>query len=87
VESESPFACDFQKLKMVAKEFFELSPNATHAELENGMKCYGLHAMYCEFPDDFMGNIQRESELPALTRIVHKEYFKRVANHVYGKIS
>ena len=68
---------NFDGLKRMSKEFFDAMPTANLEELENGMKCFGLAYLGCEFPDDVRGRCERDAAAPALLRIVTRAYLDR----------
>jgi hypothetical protein len=68
--------CDYEGLKRMAKEFFDTAPSATPPQLDNGYKCFLLACLGCQFGNDFIGNVQKNAELPALKRIVERDYMK-----------
>ena len=74
----STITTDFNSLKKMAKEFFDAVHSLNRDELENAFKAFGLAYIGCEYPDDFMGNIDREANAPALFRIVQREYLARI---------
>ncbi len=67
---------DWQGVKQLAAEFCRAAPTATAEELDAGMKCFGLAWISCQFGDGFMDRIAKESEHPALMRIVNREFLK-----------
>jgi len=72
-------AKDWHELKMMSKDFFNLSEGMNIAELENAKKCFDLAYLSFEFPDTMIGNIQREVEGPIIFRMVGKLYMDRLA--------
>ena len=59
----------FEELKKIAKSFLDRLPTATSESVENGWKMFGIAYLQTDMTD-----LQRESEGPALYRIIHREY-------------
>lgn len=70
-------ATDFAGLKRMAREFNDAMPTLDRDGLENGMKAFGLAYIGCEFPDNLIGQANREAGAPALFRIVQRAYTLR----------
>lgn len=68
---------DFEELKKMTAEFVRAMPTLNLEELDNGMKCFGIAYLGCEFPDDIIGNANRNAAAPAIFRIVSKLYMDR----------
>ena len=68
---------DFEGLKRMASEFHKALPTLNDDELENGMKCFSLAYLGCEFPNDVRGRANQDAGAPALLRIVSRKYLDR----------
>lgn len=62
-------------LKKAAKSFLDRIPSATTESLENGWKMFSLIYMNTQMDDR-----ERESEGPALFRIIHQRYVDALSN-------
>ena len=73
----SAIQTDFEGLKRMSSEFVKAMPTLNLDELDNGMKCFGIAYLGCDFADDLMGRANREAGAPALFRLVSHLYMKR----------
>jgi hypothetical protein len=75
---------NFDGLKRMSKEFIDALPTLNSEGLENGFKAFGLAYLGCEFTNDDLGKINRDSAAPALFRVISDLYLKRMAEIELG---
>ena len=64
------FTCSYEELKKIAVEFLKAAPTLDLDELENGLKCFHLHYLGCQYQ-----NKAEEAMAPGLFHYVGKKYF------------